>query len=203
MHLSTRTKSCAAGALIFAIGWLSYQPSVRFSENDEYTMTTSERQSLDDYLGSLDEKSLIVSDRADAFLIAPPGVSLYTHMRSDFGGSIIPYKNTRLFFRTPYGGYDGDTLLRLMTEARERNLLVNVDRLVFVRASVTRSAIVYLTLCAQLDKEIIPFSDSLAGHSPTGQEIIDLPAAITSVSTSAFFDQIVSPEGKAHGCLHR
>lgn len=200
-NVPPRLKVYGLSFLLLAIGWVSYQPAARFAERDEYTLTNHEWQNFSDYLASLDSRSLIVADRVDAFLIDPPGLNLYPQMASTYGGSIVPYRNTRLLFRTAYGDYRADSLLRLIEDVRKRHLLDGVERLVFVRANVTRSAIIFLTVCSPLDKKIIPFSDSLAGGPAVGQTLIDLPMSATVVSTMAYFTQLASPSGKAHPCV--
>ena len=184
------------------IGLVSYSSEARFADKGEYTVTAAQWGQAVRMLHSFGPHDLLISERSDAGLLNSEDGNLYSHLQSDYGGAIIPYAHTRLLFRTVYMHYDGKSLLTLLTEARNRNLLAGVDRLVFIRTSASRSAIINATLCPALDKYIITFPEIRRDHGASDQELVASPVTLLLVSKQAFFEQAGSPAGKAYRCMN-
>jgi len=192
-----------AAAVMLTAGIMLYPVRERFSDPTEYRMTESEWQQVSTYLQSIDNKSLLVSGRTDAIMLAPPEINIYRYLGNAPASvspiaAIIPYYNTHLLFnnRNTMRIYKSATLLQMIKEIPEE-----YDNLIFIDTYVASRPIVNLALCRTLDKRIISFPATEQEHIFTSEEISRYATLLIVVKKTDFFDQVIAPGGKAHGCL--
>jgi hypothetical protein len=109
---------------------------------------------------------------------------------------LAPYKNTHFLLNSDYFGiYSPFAVRRMIKEANAHHLLDNIDRLVFVKFW-NKWPFYSLVACDALQKQIVyPPPSSSDRTSFTGE------FAIMTVSKQVFFDEVLSPSGKARACL--
>ncbi len=191
-------------AILIIAGLLSYNRVTRFSEAgynfgdlSEYNrISENEWNEISDFMKTLDSKSLVVLDRYETFII--PGIeNPYDLMNKDslkiWATAVMPYYNTNILFPTSYYGGLGN----ILHIPSFQDKLKNADRLVFLNSETFYNTAKEFINCAALDKErAITFS-----NPETARNINYDQAQILIVSKQVFFDEFVSPSGKAHNCL--
>ncbi len=184
--------------ILLIAGILAYDPGRRFSDVTEYEAKTQDVNSLIHYLSALDDKTVIVAERDEAFRIK----NIYPFLGDNpsTGESMavmIPYYNTHLLFNPYYRRMrTRDILFSTMESASKNKMLDGINTLVFMHAYPVAS----LIACAKLDKAVIAFS-SFAHDNLTAEEIFSNPTILLTVSKKDLFEQVMSPSGKAHECL--
>ncbi len=199
-------------AMIFVIisGLAMYSPEKRFADSGEYQVTEKQWQEMSEYLDRLDQKSLIV----DAIMV----VDIYPYLDkatldNKYKAIIIPYHQTHILFNPYYRRMiTGDVLTNTLEYAQEHHMLDGIDNIVFMKTIwdtyyESKPPLPYLITCDALEKKITsspPFSfpHLQEGEIMSQEEKQAAPVAFMSVSKKDFFEQVISPEGKAHHCLH-
>lgn len=180
-------------------GIVSYSPEGRFSDAGEYDIKFRDAGLLAGYLSKLDKKTVIIAERDEAFRIK----NIYPYLGEDaFTGksmaTMTSYYDTSIIFNPYYRRMrTKDILFKTMEEARNRNMLEGIDTLVFMHSY----PMAVLAACPALEKNILTFPSFGIDHKFTPEEIFSIPAILMIIPKNVFFEQVISPSGKAHGCL--
>lgn len=209
--------SCITGAqapiykaiAVLTVLFITYNPATRFDDSLEYAMTETEWNNVQNYLKQLGKDALIVSGRTDAIMLAPPSLNMYDYL-GDTPSSISPraaiisYYNTHLLFnnRDAMRIYDNNTLIRMLQDANAQNVLNGYTDLVFIDTYMTSDPMVRLITCAALDKQIVLFPPLPQGHVFAASNMSDYKTIFVIAKKRDFFNEVISPQGKAHGCLN-
>lgn len=211
--LGPRASLYLAAVVVLLAGFFSYDAAARFADARDYPMadyslTRQEWQDATDYLSALDGKSLIIARRVDAIELDPPGQNLFRFMSLNGPlSTLIPYYRTRMLVDLVRGRpvqYRGDLPIRMAEEAAARGLLEGVDQLVFVNSMRTMTVsrlMVDLMMCPLLDKTVLTFPTQAPERFLTPAGYMSADFLIMTVSKQVFFDQVVSPYGRARECL--
>ncbi len=190
--------------LLLIAGYASYDLNKRFADGAEYAMPQEQWQELTRYLATLGPKDVIVTEKDDGIMLA----NLYRVMGDDaFTGermaTLAPYARTQILFNPYYPRHFGrDVLLATMEDAQARHLLDGADRLVFLEMAWSRSPQADLMLCDALtDKQLVAFPPLPSDHALTREDIYHTRAALLLIPKQEFLSDVLSPSGKAHGCL--
>jgi len=154
-------------AIIFALGFFSYDSQTRFSEAGDITpnaweynsISAGELKEVSAYLSKLDKNSLIVLNRQDAFLISEENPYKYMDKSSTKKGAflLIPYHNTKILFQTSY--YESKLeLLDILQSADKQGLLKDYSSLVFINTPYSQTFVTDLVTCDALKKRVINFA---------------------------------------------
>jgi hypothetical protein len=206
--LCTRLPDAVIAAMLVLAGWATYSPAARFHDANEYMIKENDWKAFTEYLGGLDSTHLIIASRSDAFLVAyPDAENLYNY----YGIPGVPqaeltaiasYHGARLLFKPYYFNYSPEVLVRIVEEANARGELTSVNTLVFTGTLWSNNAIAPFILCPLLPKTIISFPLLPASQTLDKETLAHTPALALLVTKRDFFDELVSPSGKAHECLY-
>lgn len=188
----TKSFYLSAG-LAFSCGLLFYTAQDRFVDSTEYAMTEKEWQQVSGYLQSVDPRSLLVSGKTDAIMLAPPQVNMYHYLGNNPASispiaAFIPYYGTHLLFnnRNTMRIYKNATLTQMIEDASSKGMLKEYDTLIFIDSYAASQPVTDLMQCKALDKTVVSFSASMF---------------FIAVKKQDFMEQVISPAGKAHSCL--
>lgn len=107
--------------------------------------------------------------------------------------TIAPYHNTHILFNPYYRRYwNMDIPVQTIQEAQTNHLLDGIEDLVFVKLQWPNSHLTHLMLCKNLDKQVVTFPDATTQNDVTAMRI----------SKDTFINDMLSPNGRAHACLH-
>jgi hypothetical protein len=177
----------------------SYNPHVRFADSDEYEITTANWQKYTDFLSSYGANTAIIAEKDEAL----PLTNIFAYSGNDFFQSqnavaAAPYHNTKIIFDPIHPRTRSKKIfLFTMQQAEEQGFLKNIDTLVFLRSA----PVVELMQCATFDKEVHWFTErEFYSPRPSKEQLyVNIPLLI--VSKQKFFEQVMSPIGKARQCL--
>jgi hypothetical protein len=197
-----RMRQGVAMAFILA-GCLLYSPGERFRDGAEYALPWKEWDAADKALQSLSPSDLIVTERDDGALLA----NLYRPIGNDaFSGATMvataPYRSLRILYNPYYPrSYSTAVFLANLKEARQKGLLKPPGRLAFFRTAWSRSPLTDLMLCPALEKTVLTFPALGSEHTLTRDDIQGSYISMMLVQKQALLDDVLSPHGKARGCL--
>ena len=208
-RLQNHLPHAALAALILALGFLSYMQSATLSNKNEYFITKEQAQEVNRYIAALPSSSLIVSGSAEAFLLYPGG-NLYEHYPLPEWGdaklftakSIPPVtlgSGVKMLF-WPFSTYP-QGFSGVVQQAEKNGDIKDIDRLVFVTTLWSRYREDHLFFCPQLNKQIILFPALQHQQQLTPKLFQSSAAALLVISKYDFFNQLISPAGKAHACM--
>ena len=198
--------------VLVLIGVIGYNKQERFSDALEYQSFTRDWQEADKYLNGIDKKSVIIAELLDTALL---NNNIYQYFNQDWGNesAVItvkaPYKETNIIFNSHYYVYiEKQPFIESMKWIRDNNLLENSDNLIFMATNWTggqnySAPIPSLFLCLLLDKKIVAFPALKPDETLTKENLYNHTALFMSVSKKDFYEQVVSPTGKANSCLDR
>ncbi len=192
-------------------GCACYSPAERFAETGdlgyyldqgeywkEYNHQVSKEELLKirNYLSTLDTTHIILTG-GKLFPLVPPDKNLYNYYgeyTANTLGSVgvIPYYHTRILFSTSYYPLQ---LTKMLQKTGDANTLVFMEMSWAPTFDVSE-----LILCPTLDKKIITFPPQAKNHVITREELKNTPVVLLEISKQKFFEQAVSPTGKAHKC---
>ena len=206
MLLSKYIRQRIFAFIIIAVGIIIYSSSERFSSLDEYTITQKDWQEIQFYLSRLDNKTLIVAEANDAAILG----NTYEYFSVDDKKPVImPYHNTSVIFFPFYLGYiEKASFINYMSLMKNNDSIKNSDNLVFMRTIWTGgndafAPIPLLFLCQELDRKIFAFPPLKPNETITAKNAHNFTALFMTISKKDFFEQVVSPTGKANSCLDR
>jgi|GEM_PF-657162 len=196
--------------LLALLALLSYDREARFSESGDqgaavFEYNTISEQEISDvrkYLQNLDNKSLILLGRSDVFLVTSDKQNPYKFMnKQSFNPqslAVMPYHQSNILFAASYYPSPIEELLK---SEKAKNSLNTADNLIFLNTPYMPSLASDLIDCQQLDKKIIDFpyhgEKRTFARKATSHNI----TALVIVKKQDFFEQVLSPTGKANKCL--
>ncbi len=186
--------------LLFGAAAATYNPAERFTDRN-YIMKQSDWQALTGYFQKLGSADLIVAQRSDGTLVRNPypffDQSSFTALAPVIR---IPFGTTHVLIDEFYPHeYNMTALPDMIQAAQTAHLLEGKDRLVFFTTGWSVSHLTDLAHCPALDKEIVTFPRLGPDENLTVDSHIS--AALLIVPKQRFLDDVLSPQGKAYGCL--
>lgn len=190
----------ATAIVLLVSGWLMYDPLVRFADSGEYGLDKPAWEATMQALGKTPPTQLLVAERSDAWLITMPAHNPYLDMIADdkvdpaekgvASYVVMPYGKSRLLFKRFYMNYDAGTFITMFKDAKQKGLLDGVETVSFFIMNSSRTIAANFLKCEELDKTVT----ELAARGLIKTKLVSVP-------TTALFDQLIAPEGKAHHCL--
>ncbi len=188
---------------LIIIGFNSFSPKARFFDTSEYTMPKNIWQDVSSFTDALDSKDLIINekDQNEYFMNIYPHLGDDAYIKTEVP-RIVPYKNTHIMFNPYYRRfYFNENIIDMMIYAKNHHMLDGVDTLIFTRMMWSLNPVLSLMTCTSLDKKVITFPGMDEDHEYERKDIIYKPLSMLIVSKDAFFNELISSTGKAHGCL--
>ena len=198
-----------ASFLIF-VGVVIYNPQERFSDLAEYTMPIKDWREITSYMKQFGENTVVILHKDDAVFFG----NTYEYFDKDFPSGaistkIMPYNDVNVLFNEYYSWiHKKETFFNIINSANEQKFFEGKNSIMFVATiwtiGITPTAqIPLLFVCPELDKKIVAFPPLKPNEIITKENIYGHTALFMTVSKKDFFEQVISPTGKANACLDR